>query len=383
MSKPEIQNIFKVVNGRNRPTLIMSGYIGKYSSVNSDDLRNAITKFENDGETDVDLLINSGGGSTVEGLTIGDFMSLSNIKFHGIVVGMAASMAGGILMFCDTRSAYKNARIMTHKVKASAFGESDTLRSMADLADQEEEKIIEQFVTATGQTEATVKTWFKTGIDKWFNSKDSKKYGLIQNIIEPKKPVQIDNSITDEVELLNAYEPQVAAYYTPNNSNLDNSIMKTSEIIALLVAAGLAEGLTENSTDAQLSGVLETVIANAAKATQYKTKLDNYLTTAGDTLIGEAVKAGKITATEKQDWLNNYKQNPELVTKAIAKMSGKIDPNNGLKKPEGGKEPEHKLLKGREEWTFDKWQDDAPEDLQTIANEAPEVFDELFKTQYK
>lgn len=385
MSKPEVQNVFKVVNGTKRPTILMSGYVGKYSSVNSDDLRKAIAQYEKDGETDVDILINSGGGSTVEGLTIGDFLSLSSINFHGIVIGMAASMGAGILMFCDTRSAYKNSRIMLHKVKGGAFGESEALRSMADLIDQEESKIIDQVIQATGKTKADVEAWMKPGVDKWFNAKDALKEGLIQHIIEPKKPIEVDNSITDEAELLNAYEPQVAAHYTPNNLiNTDNSIMKKAEIIAMLVAAGIADGLTENATDEQLTEALQNLVDQAGKATQYKTQLDGYLTTNGEALIGAAVKAGKIPANEKDQWLDDYKEKPEMVTRAISRMSGKPDPNNGLETPPRAEdEPKHELMKGREKWTFSEWQEKAPEDLETIQNEAPEVFDELFKTEYK
>lgn len=386
MSKTDVKNIFKVVNGAKKPTILMSGYIGNYSKINAQDLQKAIADFEAAGETDVDILINSGGGSTIEGLTIGDMLNLSPINFHGIVIGMAASMAGGILMFCDKRSAYKNARIMTHRVKAGEFGESDALRAMADLADQEENKIIAQFVTASGQPEETVKTWFKPGINKWFTSQDALKHGIITNIIEPPKPVKIDNSLTEELDILNAYESAIEDLYpsTENNSNTDNSIMKKAEIIAMLVAAGLADNLTSNATDEQLSEVLQNVMDQAGKANEFKTQLDNMLTTNGEAIIGEAVKAGKIPANEKADWLKDYKENPAMVTKAVSRMSGKPDPNNGLETPpRGGDEPKHTLMKGRDKWTFAEWQDKAPEDLETIQDEAPEVFDELFKTHYK
>ena len=95
----------------------MIGYVGSYK-VNSEDLRNGITQMENDNVTDCDILINSGGGSTMEGLTIGDLMTNSKIKFHGIVIGMAASMAGSILQFCETRSAYKT---LTHHFHVEYF----------------------------------------------------------------------------------------------------------------------------------------------------------------------------------------------------------------------------------------------------------------------
>lgn len=385
MSKPENKNIFKVLVGAKKPTILMSGFIGEYSKINTNDFQDAVAKFEADNETDVDILINSGGGSTITGLTIGDIMNLSSINFHGIVTGMAASMAGSILMFCDSRSAYKNARIMTHKVTGGGYGESDHLRSMADLIDQEEEKIINQFIVATGQTEKTVNSWFKAGIDKWFNSKDALKNGMISKIIEPPKPIKIDNSLTEPHEIFNAYESATQDLYpsVPSNKNTDTTIMKKTEIIAMLTTAGFADNLTSNSTDEQLSEVLQNVVNKAVEADNAQAQLDAFLTKNGEAIIGDALKAGKIPANEKEEWLKDYKENPRAITKAISRMSGKPNPNANLDKPIPEGELPHPLMKGRKDWTFDKWQEEAPEDLGTISDEAPEVFDTIFKTQYK
>lgn len=367
----------------------MIGYVGSYK-VNSEDLRNAIVQMESDNVTDCDILINSGGGSTIEGLTIGDLMTNSTIKFHGIVIGMAASMAGSILQFCETRSAYKNARIMIHKVQGGAHGESDALRSMADLIDQEEVKIVDQFVTRTGKSKETVDSWMKPGIMKWFNATEAKKNGLIDTIINSAKnsKTTIDNSLTNELELVKAYNPLVNEILTVNYTNKKeaNKIMNKSEIIALLVVNGLAGTLTENSSDADVKALLEEVVKDAKSSNQHKTELENYLKTSGQEIINQGVKDGKIPANEKDQWLSDYVENPTMVTRAISRMMGKPNPANGIQVPaprNDGDAEAHALFKGRESWTFNKWQDDAPEDLQTLENEAPEEFNELFKNQYK
>lgn len=384
-----VKNIFKVVNGAKKPTISMIGYVGSYK-VNSEDLRNAITQMENDNVTDCDILINSGGGSTIEGLTIGDLMTNSKIKFHGIVIGMAASMAGSILQFCETRSAYKNARIMIHKVKGYADGESDALRSMADLIDQEELKIIDQFVLASGQTENKVKSWMKPGVNKWFNSTDALKNGLIDTIIESDKKSKntIDNSLTNELELVNAYNPLVNEILTVNykNEKQVNTIMNKSEIIALLVANGLAGALTENSSDADVTALLKEVVKDAKSSNQYKQELDNHKKTQAETLVNQAVKEGKLTAAEKQAWTADAIENFKVVATAINRMTGKVNPAAGVQVPtpkNEGDEDAHKLFKGRETWNFEKWQDEAPDDLAIIENEVPEQFNELFQKQYK
>ncbi|MDN3621339.1 ATP-dependent Clp protease proteolytic subunit [Polaribacter undariae] len=378
----EHKDIFKVVNGAKKPTISMIGYVGSYR-VNSEVLQNAITQMEKDNVTDCDILINSGGGSTIEGLTIGDLMTNSSIKFHGIVIGMAASMAGSILQFCETRSAYKNARIMIHKVQGGAHGESDSLRSMADLIDQEEFKITDQFVLRTGKTIEIVKSWMKPGVNKWFTSKDALKNNLIDNIIQSDKKIEnsIDNSITNELELVNAYIPFVDEILNVKNKNEDRNIMNKSEIIALLVANGLAGTLTENSTDNDVSGMLTQVVADAKLANQYKTDLDNHKKTQAETLVNQAVKDGKLTATEKEAWTTDAIANFKVVATAINRMVGKQNPANGIEVPAPRNEGDadaHKLFKGREAWNFAKWQDEAPEDLATIESEAFDQFEELF-----
>jgi ATP-dependent Clp endopeptidase proteolytic subunit ClpP len=344
---------------------------------------------EADGVKDCDMLINSGGGSTIEGLTIGDLMTNSSIKFHGIVIGMAASMAGSILQFCETRSAYKNARIMTHKVRGGAHGESESLRSMADLIDQEEVKIIDQFVTRTGQTKATVKSWMKPGVNKWFNSTDAKKNGLIDSIIKTdKKPKNtIDNSLTNELELVNAFNPLVDEILTVNykNEKQVNTIMNKSEIIALLAVNGLAGNLTENSSDNDVKALLEQVVNDAKSTNKYKTELEKHKKTQAETLVNQAVKDGKLGPAEKEAWTADAIENFKVVATAINRMSGKVNPANGLEIPTPNNDDAdaHALFKGRESWNFAKWQDEAPKDLEILEGEAPEQFNELFLKQYK
>lgn len=387
MPKEQIKDIFVIVNKAKKPSILMSGYVSPYDKINLDGFRKIINELEEQDVKDVDLLINSGGGSTIEGLAIGDLMEQSSINFHGIVVGTAASMAGGILMFCKQRAMYKNARIMTHKVQAGAYGESDALRSMADLADQEEEKIINQFIDATGKAEATVKTWFKSGVNKWFNAKESLENNLVQTIIEPKKSTKnIDNSITNELEVVNAFQPLVEAMIEPQEpkNNLETINMNTTQIIALFAVAGLENSLTANSTQPEIDAELKKVFNDAALANKYKQELDDHKKTQAENLINQAVADGKLKATEKDAWTKNAIENYDVVATSIARMGGKPEINNGLKPdvaPVDG--DQHELMKGREAWNFEKWQDEAPEDLERLEAEAPEAFEALFNKHFK
>ena len=157
--------------------------------------------------------------------------------------------------------------------------------------------------------------------------------------------------------------------------------MKKTQIIALLVANGLAGSLTENSTDNDVSEMLEQVVTDAKLANQYKNELDAHKKTQAETLVNQAIKDGKLTAAEKEAWTQDAVANFKVVATAINRMAGIQNPADGVQTPntKNGIDPEaHQLFKGREAWSFEKFQDEAPEDLATIEHEAPEQFEALF-----
>ncbi|MGH0945211.1 Clp protease ClpP, partial [Bacillus mycoides] len=125
---------FEVVNKGKVPEIKIYGYIGKWDEVNLEGLKRKIEAVvaKND---EVKLLINSGGGSVLEGFAIYDMLAKADIKVHAVVEGMAASMASIILLAADNIDIYENARIMTHKPKAGWWGEADGMRGMADTMD--------------------------------------------------------------------------------------------------------------------------------------------------------------------------------------------------------------------------------------------------------
>ncbi len=63
---------------------------------------------------DIKLIINSEGGSTIDGWGIVDFITLMNNPVHGIVFGGAFSMASVILQACKTRAMTKHSTMMVH-----------------------------------------------------------------------------------------------------------------------------------------------------------------------------------------------------------------------------------------------------------------------------
>lgn len=380
----EEKAIFTVINGKDRPAISIKGYVGGYRT-NSEDLYNAIKKMEEQKVTDCDLLINSGGGSTLDGFTIGEYLEGSSINFHGIVVGMAASMAGVILQFCDTRSIYKYARVMTHKVKGAVHGEVDQIRAYADLVEQEETKIISKFIERTGKDKKTVLKWMKSGVDCWMDASKAVQNNLVDTIIENGKKIATSNAASAE-ELINSYEENYAvavANYTKNKEKLITGTIMKNQLIAALALAGVVEA-NSNPSEETLMGEVKALIEKANRTETAEQALQTFKADQAKLLVANALKEGKITAIEKEQFTKDAIENYALVAKSLARMAGKVNPNNHVERevedPSNGDLPE--IMKGREKWTFNEWQEKAPEDLFTLSENHTEAFNKLFNSQY-
>lgn len=388
MTKPD-NNIFKVENSGKKPVIIMSGYIGGYS-INAENLYRGIKQMEEADVTDCDVLINCAGGSTLDGMTIGEFMEKSPINFHGIVTGMAASMAGVLLQFCNTRSSYKYGRIMTHKVQGGVHGESAQVRAYADLMDSEEENIVAKLMERTGQSKETVAGWLKSGVNLWFNATKAKTANLIDTILETKKDAPKPPKNATEEELVNTYgtvfNSVVEEYITEPENHQENPIDNTmkKQILSMLGIAALSNSLTENSTDEAVLAELRNVIDAAKNGAAAVNELKEFKTAQAKLLVANMAKAGKITAAEIAQFEADAIENYALVAKAAERMTGKIDPNAGLdrKQDNPGDEGQPEIMKGREAWNFSKWQTEAPKDLGKLMDNHPEAYEKLFNNEF-
>lgn len=101
---------------------------------------------------DIDLIINSPGGSIEVGDKIIQATSIAKARGHKVrcaVVGMAASMAFSVLGHCSERFALDRAQLLYHPPRVFLMGEaitSDIAASMAHYLKKEDEKVIEDLL---------------------------------------------------------------------------------------------------------------------------------------------------------------------------------------------------------------------------------------------
>ena len=136
---------------------------------------------------DIQLYINSPGGSVSAGWGIYDTMHYIKCDVSTICVGMAASMgafrlAGGAK---GKRFALPNAEIMIHQPSGGAKGQATEIEIVANMILKTKKKLNETLAANTGQPYEVVAR--DTERDYYMSAEEAKAYGLIDSIIEYKK----------------------------------------------------------------------------------------------------------------------------------------------------------------------------------------------------
>ena len=91
---------------------------------------------ELDPKGEINLRINSPGGSVTDGIAIYNLLKNHKAKVNTFVDGLAASMASVIAMAGDTITMPENALMMIHNPWGGAMGDADELRKTADVLDK-------------------------------------------------------------------------------------------------------------------------------------------------------------------------------------------------------------------------------------------------------
>lgn len=137
-----------------------------------------------DPKKDIQLYINSPGGSVYAGLSIYDTMQYVKPDVKTICVGMAASM-GAVLLAAGAkgkRSALPNSRIMIHQVLGGAEGQASDIKIQAEEILSLKDTLNKILAKHSGKPFAQVDK--DTDRDYYMGAKQAKQYGLIDTVIE-------------------------------------------------------------------------------------------------------------------------------------------------------------------------------------------------------
>lgn len=370
---------FDIIAKSNRKAdVLLYGSIASWANVNARSFGDKLKELEKDYD-EIDIRINSPGGSVFEGFAIYNLIQASPLMITTTVDGMAASM-GSILAIAGqkTRMA-RNARIMIHQGSGGAYGQSKQLKQYAALLDSVNSTLAEVYAEKTGKDVKWIQdNWMKDGEDKWFTAKEAKAAGLIDEIVESriKDPKEKTKAEHDTIE-------EMAAFYNDqliSNLNTDNK----TEMKEIAKALGLPESATEQEIQAAIAKLLET----SAKSEKLII------------VLGE--KTGVITSENKSKYERLIKADLDLAAEfiseakpaqAAAQESGEGEGKNKkeqpqkeatindllaeMKKQNGGQQ------KGeRDDWKLRDWEKKDPKGLHSMILNKPEDYKALFKASY-
>ena len=141
-----------------------------------------------DSKKEIQIYINSPGGSVYAGLGIYDTMQYINPEVSTICTGMAASMAA-ILLAAGApgkRTGLVHSRVMIHQPLGGAHGQASDIEITAREIQKLKKELYEIISKHSGQKYD--KVWKDGDRDYWMTSEEAKKYGMIDEILTRKKP---------------------------------------------------------------------------------------------------------------------------------------------------------------------------------------------------
>lgn len=136
-----------------------------------------------DSKKDIQIYLNSPGGSVYAGLGIYDTMQYINPDVATICTGMAASM-GAVLMCAGEkgkRTSLPHARVMIHQPLGGAEGQASDIEITAREIQKLKKELYEIIAKHSGQTYD--KVWADSDRDYWMTAQEAKAYGMIDEIL--------------------------------------------------------------------------------------------------------------------------------------------------------------------------------------------------------
>ncbi len=136
-----------------------------------------------DPKRDVQIFLNSPGGSVIDGLSIYDTMQYVSPDVATVCTGMAASM-GAVLLTAGTkgkRSCLEHSRIMIHQPSGGMQGQASDMEIQYNFMKTLQKDLYEILARHSGRSYEDIHN--DSDRDKWMRGEEAKEYGLIDEVL--------------------------------------------------------------------------------------------------------------------------------------------------------------------------------------------------------
>lgn len=141
-----------------------------------------------DAKRDIQMFINSPGGSVMAGLGIYDTMQYVSPDVGTICTGMAASMGAVLLAAGQTgkRTCLHHSRVMIHQPLGGMQGQVSDMEISYKLIKSLQKELYDILSHHSGQKYATIEK--DSDRDNWMTAQEAKEYGLVDEVLDRKNP---------------------------------------------------------------------------------------------------------------------------------------------------------------------------------------------------
>ena len=374
-----VLNYTKEITNRTAKMFILSDIGGM--GVNAEMFTREL-EFLNDSEgvEEIEIAINSPGGSVMEGMGIFTAIRESKKPVNTKVVGVAASMAGAIALAGKKRSIVNFGMIMIHP---PAMGGGDVTDVQQMILDKFQDSLVTMMTEATGLTsEKIVELMHENGADgTWLNASESKSLGFVDEVFS----TQASEEAAEKLQNHNFDANRIYSICNSINSHKSKNDMKnvcaalgldanTSEADVLKKVNNLSievETLSaSNSTkDVEIGELKASVTDLTAKNKAFEDVEASIKKTNAATLVEAAISEGKIKEDQKETLIALAVENFETVETmlsavSVTKVANKIPVAPVAPKNEGK--------------TFSELEKEDPSFLAELRNSDEEAYNKLF-----
>jgi ATP-dependent Clp protease, protease subunit len=138
---------------------------------------------------DLNMFINSMGGSLVSGLGVFDTMRYMKSRMFTICIGTASSTASFLLCAGDRRFCFEHARMMIHQPQGGLRGQSLDLNEEATQVDIVRFRVCSLYSRITGNSRLLISDDMDR--DCFMSPEESIDYGLIDNVLKSVEELEV------------------------------------------------------------------------------------------------------------------------------------------------------------------------------------------------
>lgn len=315
----------KLINqnvNNNSAEILLYGIIGRYMDIDINVLVKELEDLKKQGCKNLTFYVNSDGGEVLQGQALFNYLNRNDFSITWIVDGIAASMMA--MLLTNPKHiviANKYSKLMYHRLDGMVGGNSDEVRSYADMMNLFEADLIDMFAARTGIDKVKVKKDFFNNTDKWLSAQEALDLGIVNEIRDGSIGIQ------EPVHLVNSRD--VYTHYSQQLLNLNSNNKIENEMKELAKLLNIAEDSKEEVFKTALQNILnskQTLASDLSKRDNEITDLKNQLAEQNKTkvknLIDSAITAKKFGEDMRNVYTDMANDNFERAEKVINSLTG-------------------------------------------------------------